>query len=163
HSREEQAKLAAQLRQAQKMEAVGRLAGGVAHDFNNFLTCIMGNLALLETHVARGSEAESFLVQANAAVDTAPSLTRQLLACSRKQVISPRPLDLGGLVERLSKILERLVGDRIGLSTETAPELWSVNADPGQMEQVLVNLVMNARDAIAGDGQIVIETRNLDL
>jgi two-component system, cell cycle sensor histidine kinase and response regulator CckA len=162
-ARQEQGRLAAQLRQAQKMEAVGRLAGGVAHDFNNFLTCIMGNLSLLEAAIPRGSEAESFLVQANAAVDSAASLTRQLLAFSRKQVISPRPIDLGSLVERLSKILERLVGDRIGVRIECDPGLWSVNADPGQIEQVLVNLVMNARDAIAGDGQIVIETRNLDL
>jgi signal transduction histidine kinase len=162
-AREAQAKLAAQLRQAQKMEAVGRLAGGVAHDFNNFLTCIMGNLALLEGHLAKGSEAEGFLVEANAAVDSAASLTRQLLAFSRKQVISPRPIDLSSLVERLSKILERLVGDRIALRTECERELWSVSADPGQIEQVLVNLVTNAKDAIAGDGQIVIETRNLDL
>jgi len=163
HARQEQARLAAQLRQAQKMEAIGRLAGGVAHDFNNFLTCIMGNLAVLEGHVARGSEAEACLVDANAAVDSAASLTRQLLAFSRKQVISPRPISLSALVERLCKTLERLVGDRIRLHAECERQLWSVNADPGQIEQILVNLVMNARDAIAGDGRIALETRNLDL
>jgi signal transduction histidine kinase len=157
-AREQQAKLTAQLRQAQKMEAIGRLAGGVAHDFNNFLTCIMGNLSLLEGRVAH--EAEACLVEANAAVDNAAALTRQLLAFGRKQVISPRPLHLGSLVERLSRILQRLVGGRIQLKLTSAPGLWSVNADPGQLEQILVNLVMNARDAITDEGEITIETRN---
>jgi len=161
HAREQQAKLTAQLRQAQKMEAIGRLAGGVAHDFNNFLTCIMGNLSLLEGRVSK--EAETCLVEANAAVDSAASLTRQLLAFSRKQAISPRPINASALVERLSRILERLVGSRIRLRTACAAELWSVNADPGQLEQVLVNLVMNARDAINDEGEIVIETQNLAL
>jgi signal transduction histidine kinase len=162
-AREERAKLTAQLRQAQKMEAIGRLAGGVAHDFNNFLTCIMGNLSLLESHVQKDLDAAGCLAEANAAVDSAASLTRQLLAFSRKQVISPRPLNLSSLVERISRILERLVGDRITLRTCCEAQLWCVNADPGQLEQVLVNLVVNARDAIAEEGEIVIETRNLDL
>ena len=161
HAREEQAKLTAQLRQAQKMEAIGRLAGGVAHDFNNLLTCIMGNLSLLEGRVTR--EAEACLVEANAAVDSASSLTRQLLAFSRKQVINPRPISLTALVERLSRILQRLAGARIQLRTECQSALWSINADPGQLEQVLVNLVMNARDAISEEGEIVIETRNVSL
>jgi signal transduction histidine kinase len=161
HAREEQAKLTAQLRQAQKMEAIGRLAGGVAHDFNNLLTCIMGNLSLLEGRVTK--DAEVCLVEANAAVDSASSLTRQLLAFSRKQVINPRPISLSALVERLSRILERLVGARIALRTGCESPLWSVNADAGQLEQVLVNLVMNARDAISDEGEIVIETRNLSL
>jgi signal transduction histidine kinase len=160
-ARKQEAQLTAQLRQAQKMEAIGRLAGGVAHDFNNYLTCIMGNLSLLEGRV--NQEVEACLVEANAAVDNAASLTRQLLAFSRKQVISPRPISLSSLVERLSRILERLVGARIQLRTRCAPELWSVNADPGQLEQVLVNLVMNARDAISDEGEVLIETRNLQL
>jgi nitrogen-specific signal transduction histidine kinase/CheY-like chemotaxis protein len=163
YARQEQAKLTAQLRQAQKMEAIGRLAGGIAHDFNNFLTCIMGNLSLLEHHIGRGTEAEGFLAEANSAVDSAASLTRQLLAFSRKQVISPRPINLSSLVERLSNILERLVGNRISLRADCEAELWNVNADPGQLEQVLVNLVMNARDAISDEGEIRVETRNLDL
>jgi signal transduction histidine kinase/ActR/RegA family two-component response regulator len=160
-AREQEAKLTAQLRQAQKMEAIGRLAGGVAHDFNNFLTCIMGNLSLLEGRVSK--EAEVCLAEANVAVDSAASLTRQLLAFSRKQVISPRPIHLGSLVERLSRILQRLVGDRIRLRTHSAAELWSVNADPGQLEQMLVNLVTNARDAISDEGEVWIETRNITL
>jgi signal transduction histidine kinase len=162
-ARQEQARLTGQLLQAQKVEALGRLAGGIAHDFNNFLTCIMGNLALLEQHVARNPEAQGFLHSANSAVDSAASLTRQLLAFSRKQVISPRPIDLSSLVGRLGQILIRLVGDRITLKTDCSADLWSVSADPGQLEQVLVNLVVNARDAIATDGQITIETRNEDL
>jgi signal transduction histidine kinase/CheY-like chemotaxis protein len=162
-ARQEQAKLTAQLLQAQKVEALGRLAGGVAHDFNNFLTCIMGNLSLIERNVACSADAQTFLAQANAAVDSAASLTRQLLAFSRKQVISPRPIRLGALVTRLSDILARLVGHRIRLRSNCDSELWCVNADPGQLEQVLVNLVVNARDAIADEGQITIEARNLDL
>jgi signal transduction histidine kinase/ActR/RegA family two-component response regulator len=160
-ARKQEAQLTAQLRQAQKMEAIGRLAGGVAHDFNNYLTCIMGNLSLLEGRVQQ--EVEACLMEANAAVDNAASLTRQLLAFSRKQVISPRPISLSLLVERLSRILERLVGARIQLRTRCAAELWSVHADPGQLEQVLVNLVMNARDAISDQGEVAIETRNLEL
>ncbi len=162
-ARAEQVKLTAQLRQAQKMEAMGRLAGGIAHDFNNYLTCIMGNLAMLESYAVAGEDAAACLADASAAVDSAASLTRQLLAFSRKQVISPRPINLTSLVERVCKILDRLVGDRIVVRTLGDRELWNVNADPGQIEQVLVNLVVNARDAIAGDGQIVIETRNLEL
>jgi len=167
HARQAHAALTEQLRQAQKMEAIGRLAGGIAHDFNNFLTCIMGNLSLLEGHLAQTGGANSpgaaFLAEANAAVDSAASLTRQLLAFSRKQVLSPRPIQLSALVERIAKILERLVGDRIVLCTQCDPGLWHVLADPGQIEQVLVNLVMNARDAIVDEGQVVIETQNLVL
>jgi signal transduction histidine kinase/CheY-like chemotaxis protein len=162
YARQEQTKLTAQLLQSQKVEALGRLAGGIAHDFNNFLTCIMGNLALLERYVARDAEAHAFLGQANAAVDSAASLTRQLLAFSRKQVISPRPINLSALVERMGKILVRLIGDRIQLRVDCSAELWNVSADPGQLEQVVINLVMNARDAIAEEGRILIETRNLD-
>jgi two-component system, cell cycle sensor histidine kinase and response regulator CckA len=160
---DEQAKLSAQLRQAQKMEAIGQLAGGIAHDFNNFLTCIAGNLALLETYVAAGSKAETLFRGADAAVQSAASLTQQLLAFSRKQVIQPRAIDVSSLIERLRKILVRLVGERISVRIERDLELWSVKADPGQLEQVLLNLVTNARDAISGEGEIVIETRNLDL
>jgi signal transduction histidine kinase/CheY-like chemotaxis protein len=160
HARQEREKLVAQLRQAQKMEAMGRLAGSVAHDFNNFLTCIMGNLSLLEKHVSQGSEAEALIAQTNIALDSAASLTRQLLAFSRKQVFSPRPLNVSSLVERMHKILQRLAGTRISVRTDCHVELWSVNADAGQLEQVLVNLVLNARDSISDEGQIVITTRN---
>jgi signal transduction histidine kinase/CheY-like chemotaxis protein len=162
-ARDEQRKLTAQLRQAQKMEAIGRLAGGLAHDFNNYLTCILGNLSLLEAHAPRGSDAESFLLQASSAVDSAASLTRQLLAFSRAQVVHPRPVNLSVLVERSSKLWMRLLGDNITLRTDCAGDLWSVNADAGQLEQALVNLVMNARDAIAGAGEVVVATRNCEL
>ncbi|HEU4581494.1 MAG TPA: ATP-binding protein, partial [Polyangiaceae bacterium] len=161
HARQEREKLVAQLRQAQKLEAMGRLAGSVAHDFNNFLTCVMGNLSLLEQHVDPGSEAEALIAQTNLALDSAASLTRQLLAFSRKPVFSPRPLNLSSLVERMHKILQRLAGARISVQTRCHPELWSVNADAGQLEQVLVNLVLTARDAIGDEGQIVIETANV--
>jgi signal transduction histidine kinase len=159
HARQEREKLVARLRQAQKLEAMGRLGGSVAHDFNNFLTCIMGNLSLLEKHVM-GSEAEALIAQTNVALDSAASLTRQLLAFSRKQVFSPRPLNASSLVERMHKILQRLAGTRISVQTDCHPELWSVNADAGQLEQVLVNLVLNARDAISDEGKIVISTSN---
>lgn len=162
-AREKHAQLAAQLRQAQKMEAIGRLAGGLAHDFNNYLTCILGNLSLLEVHTPPGSEAAAFLQQANAAVDSAASLTRQMLAFSRKQVLHPRPLNLSALVERSSKLWLRLLGDDIALRTQCAGDLWTVNVDAGQLEQALVNLVMNARDAIAGGGEVVVATRNVEL
>jgi len=162
-ARQEQAKLAAQLRQSQKMEALGRLAGGVAHDFNNLLTCIIGNLALLEAQVREGTEAAAAVRDATEAVESATSLTKQLLQFSRKQLISPRPISLSALVQRLGKLLERLVGDRIPLVIQCQTDVWSVNADSGQIEQILVNLVANARDAITKDGQILVETRNVDL
>lgn len=160
---DEQAKLSAQLRQAQKMEAIGQLAGGIAHDFNNLLTCIAGNLALLETYAAAGTKTQALFRGADAAVDSAAALTQQLLAFSRKQVIHPRAIDVSALVERLRKILVRLAGERIRVRFECEPALWTVKADPGQLEQVLLNLVTNARDAISGEGEIAIETHNLDL
>ena len=163
NARQEQAKLAAQLRQSQKMEALGRLAGGVAHDFNNLLTCIIGNLSLLEAQVHESADAVAAVRDATAAVESATSLTKQLLQFSRKQIISPLPISLSALVQRLGSLLERLVGDRIPLVMRCQADLWSVNADSGQIEQILVNLVANARDAISKDGQVVIETRNVDL
>jgi signal transduction histidine kinase len=162
HAREEQAKLTAQLRQAQKMEAIGRLAGGVAHDFNNLLTCIMGNLMLAEEQVDRESRVARYLGGASAAAESAATLTRQLLAFGRKQVIDPRPVNLSTLIERVKGMLERLIGESIRLETACAEDLWYVRADPGQLEQVLVNLVVNARDAITGHGEITVETRNFE-
>jgi signal transduction histidine kinase len=162
HAREEQAKLTAQLRQAQKMEAIGRLAGGVAHDFNNLLTCIMGNLTLAEEIAERESRLARYLGGASVAAESAATLTRQLLAFGRKQVIEPRPVNLSVLIERVKGMLERLIGESIRLETACANELWYVQADPGQLEQVLVNLVVNARDAITGHGEITVETRNVE-
>jgi two-component system, cell cycle sensor histidine kinase and response regulator CckA len=162
-AREEQAKLTAQLRQAQRLEAIGRLAGGVAHDFNNLLTCIMGNLTLAEGQVPPNSKLTHFLNGASAAAESAATLTRQLLAFGRKQVIEPRPVNLSALIERIKGMLERLIGESITLRTNTAADLWHVHADPGQLEQVLVNLVANARDAITGHGEIVVQTENYEL
>jgi two-component system, cell cycle sensor histidine kinase and response regulator CckA len=160
-AKQEQAKLSAQLRQAQKMEAIGRLAGGVAHDFNNLLTCIIGNLALAQRAVAADSPVMRHIAEAITAADSAATLTGQLLAFGRKQVIDPRPVNLSTLLERVQGMLRRLIGESITLRTRCTDELWSVLADPGQLEQVLVNLVINARDAIPGHGEIVVETRNL--
>jgi signal transduction histidine kinase/ActR/RegA family two-component response regulator len=162
-AREEQAKLTAQLRQAQRLEAIGRLAGGIAHDFNNLLTCIMGNLTLAEGHVTASSKLSHYLTGASAAAESAATLTRQLLAFGRKQVIEPRPVNLSALIERVKGMLERLIGESITLRTISAPNLWHVHADPGQLEQVLVNLVANARDAITGHGEIVVQTENYEL
>jgi signal transduction histidine kinase len=162
HAKEEQAKLTAQLRQAQKMEAIGRLAGGVAHDFNNLLTCIMGNLTLAEEQVEADSRIARYLDGASAAAESAATLTRQLLAFGRKQVIEPRLVNLSTLIERVQGMLERLIGESITLTTSCAADLWHVQADPGQLEQVLVNLIVNARDAITGHGRIEVETRNFD-
>jgi signal transduction histidine kinase len=162
NAKETQAKLTAQLRQAQKMEAIGRLAGGVAHDFNNLLTCIMGNLTLAEEQIPRDSRLARYLEGASAAAESAATLTRQLLAFGRKQVIEPRPVNLSSLIERVQGMLERLIGESITLRTSCAADLWHVQADPGQLEQVLVNLIVNARDAISGHGEIEVETRNLE-
>ncbi|HEX2731704.1 MAG TPA: ATP-binding protein [Polyangiaceae bacterium] len=162
-AKSERARLSAQLRQAQKLEAIGRLAGGVAHDFNNLLTCIIGNLELAARSLGVDSPAKRHITEAVAAADSAATLTQQLLAFGRKQVIEPRPLSLSRLIERVQGMLRRLIGESITLKTQCQRELWSVMADPGQLEQVLVNLVINARDAISVHGEIEVETRNLTL
>jgi signal transduction histidine kinase/CheY-like chemotaxis protein len=162
-AKEEHAKLAAQLRQAQKMEAIGRLAGGVAHDFNNLLTCILGNLSLAEGRLDQASPLLRHLAVATAAAESAATLTRQLLAFGRKQVIDPRPVNLSTLIERVRGMLERMIGESIALSTRCADDLWYVQADPGQLEQVLVNLLVNARDAIIGTGEVRVETKNVEI
>lgn len=163
-AKEHQVKLAEQLRQAGKVEAIGRLAGGVAHDFNNLLTCIIGNLTLAERQLSISTEAATrHLNEANGAAESAAALTRQLLAFGRRQVIEPRTINLSSLVLRVEGMLRRLIGESIVLRTRYAEGLWNVEADPGQIEQALVNLVVNARDAIADHGEICIETRNLEV
>jgi PAS domain S-box-containing protein len=152
-----------QLRQAQKLEAVGRLAGGVAHDFNNLLTVIGGQAdILLRRGAAEGDEGHR-LVEIKRAAERAASLTRQLLAFSRKQVLQPKVLELNRLVTETGRMLSRLVGDDVELVTVLRPEAGRVNADPGQVEQVLMNLIVNARDAMPRGGKIVIETAKVDL
>ena len=152
-----------QLRQAQKMQAVGRLAGGVAHDFNNLLTAMLGYGQLLEERLAaEGIEAEE-LTEVLKAADRATSLTRQLLTFSRRQASQPRVVDLNKVVDETRKMLQRLLGEDVELVTRPDPNLYPVKVDPSHVEQVIMNLAVNARDAMPEGGRMVIETRNLDL
>ena len=160
---EERHKLQEQLQQAMKMEAVGRLAGGVAHDFNNLLTGISGNVQLALLDMQPNDPLSDTLKEVGRAADSAASLTRQLLAFSRKQLIEPRMLDLNELISSMHKMLARLIGEDIRLHTLPGTELGVVKVDPGQFEQILVNLVVNARDAMPNGGKLVIETSNVEL
>jgi signal transduction histidine kinase len=150
----------AELRQAHKMEAVGRLAGGVAHDFNNVLTAIFGYTDLLLEQFTDDDPRRQDVVEIRRSAERAASLTRQLLAFSRKQMMQPKVLDLNEVIESLRKLLDRLIGEDIVLDIEPAVELWKVRADPGQIEQVLMNLIANGRDAMPEGGRLTIATAN---
>ncbi|MFZ5443357.1 MAG: ATP-binding protein [Myxococcota bacterium] len=155
--------LEAQLRQSQKMEAVGRLAGGVAHDFNNLLTVINANCELLLGEPDFPAALREDVQMVHAAGTSAAQLTRQLLAFSRKQVMQPVTLDLNALMGNVEKMLRRVIGEDIELVTHRAPDLWATRVDRSQMEQVLVNLAVNARDAMANGGKLTLETGNVTL
>lgn len=159
----ESQRLEEQFRQAQKMEAVGRLAGGVAHDFNNLLCVIAGCCDLAQDLTTTGVSVHKHLDQIKQAADRAAALTRQLLAFSRQQVMEARILNLNTVVHNVSKMLLRVIGEDITLSLKPEEPLGSVKADLGQLEQVLMNLVVNARDAMPDGGKIIIETANIDV
>ncbi|MDY7041804.1 MAG: GAF domain-containing protein, partial [Chloroflexota bacterium] len=152
-----------QLRQAQKMEAVGRLAGGVAHDFNNLLTAIIGYSDLLQRGLNPYDPRRNDVLEIKKAADRAAGLVRQLLAFSRKQMLQPKVLDLNATIVNMKKMLHRLIREDIELLTILDPDLGSVKADPGQIEQVIVNLVINASDAMPQGGKLTVETMNVYL
>ncbi len=158
----ERAQLESQLRQAQKMEAVGRLAGGIAHDFNNLLTAIIGYAGLL----VRGTREPAMQKRAVAigkAAERAAELTSQLLSFSRQQVLASRALDLNSIIVGFDGVLRRIIGEEVRLVTVAKPGLWPIRADPGRIEQVLMNLAVNARDAMPQGGTLTLETANVDL
>ncbi|OGS37368.1 MAG: hypothetical protein A2506_04255 [Elusimicrobia bacterium RIFOXYD12_FULL_66_9] len=150
-----------QLRQAQKMEAVGRLAGGVAHDFNNLLTTILGYCEMMQGAMPKKDPRQEEVKEIQGAAERAATLTRQLLAFSRRQILAPRVLDVNDGLKEIEKMLRRLIGEDIELVLNLDAKLKSIKADPGQLSQVIMNLAVNARDAMPDGGRLLIETRNL--
>lgn len=163
HAENEREKLQAQLVQAQKMESVGRLAGGVAHDYNNILSVIMGNAELALDKCGSGNPLKEYLSEILSAAERSRSITRQLLAFARQQTIHPRVLNLNEAAESVLKMLRRLIGEHIELLWQPRAGLWPVKMDPVQIDQILANLCVNARDAISGVGKVTIGTRNVTL
>jgi two-component system cell cycle sensor histidine kinase/response regulator CckA len=155
--------LEAQLMQSQRLESVGRLAGGVAHDFNNLLTAIMGNTDLARDSLPAKHIARTDLDEIMKSSRRAAELTRQLLAFARRQIIEPHVIDLNQLILDMDKLLQRLIGAHVALIVHTDPGLWRIRADRGQIEQIVVNLAVNARDAMPAGGTLTIETRNVQL
>jgi signal transduction histidine kinase/PAS domain-containing protein len=151
------------LRQSQKMEAVGRLAGGIAHDFNNLLTAIIGYASLLHDRLAGDESAVQQVLEIQGAAERAAAFTHQLLAFSRRQVLQPKVLDLNAIIADFDRMLSRLVGERIKVAVEGQPGLWRVRADPGEIGRAIMNLCLNARDAMPGGGTLTIATANATL
>lgn len=158
-----QARLEEQLAQSQKMDAVGQLAGGIAHDFNNLLTVIMSYGSLLLSDLEEGDPRREDVTEIANAAARASGLTRQLLAFSRKQILDPRLINVNTIVNGVEKLLRRLIGEDIELATTLEADLFSINADPGQLEQVLINLAVNSRDAMPDGGRLHITTANTNL
>ena len=151
------------LRQSQKMEAIGRLAGGIAHDFNNLLTAIIGYSSLLHDRLAGDESALRQLHEITAAGERAAALTQQLLAFSRRQLLQPKVIDLNTIIADFNKMLQHLTGERISVAVECQPGLWQVRADPGEIGRAIMNLSLNARDAMPGGGTLTIQTANVTL
>lgn len=159
----ERRKLEAQLRQAQKMEAVGTFAGGIAHDFNNILTAIIGYASILQMKLAEDSPLGTNVAHILASAERGAQLTQRLLAFSRKQIINPKPMDLHEIIRKMEHLLIRIMGENIALKTVHTGEAFMVMVDTGQIEQVLMNLATNARDSMPGGGTLTIETGSIEL
>lgn len=163
YAEKENKKLEAQLQQAQKMESVGRLAGGVAHDFNNMLSIVLGYTEIAKARAEKGQSVTEELEEVHRAAMRSANLTRQLLAFARKQTISPEVLDLNASLEGMLHMMRRLIGENIELVWKPGSPLWTVRMDPSQLDQILANLCVNARDAISGVGMLTVETENIRL
>jgi len=159
----ERRRLALRVQEAQRLESLAVLAGGVAHDFNNLLSVITGYSELLLTRIDGRNPARREIEEIHKAGERAAALTQQLLAYSRRQVLKPRMLCIGDVVENLGKMLRRLIGEDIHFATESQEDLWTVRADPSQIEQILMNLCINARDAMPAGGKLVVSTANVTL
>jgi PAS domain S-box-containing protein len=162
-SEKEKDKLESQLQQAQKMESIGRLAGGVAHDFNNMLSVIIGHTEIALMDMDKTNPVHSNIIEIRKAADRSADLTKQLLAFARKQTISPRILDLNDTMTGMLNMIRRLIGEDIQLKWQPGADLWPVSMDPSQIDQIIANLCVNARDAISGVGKMTIETENITI
>ncbi|MBN1407379.1 MAG: PAS domain-containing protein [Calditrichaceae bacterium] len=161
HAEVEKADLEMQLYQAQKMETVGRLAGGIAHDFNNMLSVILGYIEMLQNRLSHDPQSSEDLIQMEKAANHSKEITRQLLAFSRKQIIAPKPLNINSLIENTEKTLIHLIGENITFEFNPCPNVWMINFDPAQLNQIFINLSVNARDAMPHGGKLLISTVNV--